>query len=134
MGKASEVEKEKQLGMSVTTARHKLGRMLLFRLYQRLGEDTCFRCGEKIERLEDFSVDHKNSWLHGETALFWDLDNVVASHGSCNSGARRSRPKKYPDGRTRSRVKFSEMYADPVKRDKWNKRRRELYAEKNSVG
>ena len=127
MSKVSYDEKSRQLGLSISTATKRLGRKLLFRLYQRLGEDVCFRCGEKIERLDDFTLDHKRPWLHVDPQLFWDVDNVVASHGWCNSGARRSRPKKYKTTREQWRSSFAKMYNDPDRRERWNARRRELY-------
>ena len=129
--KASEEEKTKQLGMSASGACRRLCRMMLFKLYKRLDEDICYRCGKKIETLKEFSLNHKRPWLHVSTDLFWDLDNIVASHGRCNTGVRRSRPKKFAgDIRTYNRKQFAEFYANPVKRDKWNARRRELYAKK----
>ena len=134
MGKASDKERAKQLGMSMTNAHRLLARMVVFRLFQRLGEDFCYRCGKKIETLKDFSFDHKEPWLHISADLFWDVSNIAASHRTCNTSVRRGRPKKFSgDVKAVNRQQFASYYADSVKRDKWNARRRELYAKKHTV-
>lgn len=80
------------MGMPHGTASHKLRKMILFSLVQRIGEDVCYRCGRKIENLEQFSIEHKKKWLGIDAKLFWDLDNIAFSHLSCNSeNADRSR-------------------------------------------
>lgn len=71
------------------TACSKLRKLLLFRMSQGLGLDSCFRCGRKILSESDFSIDHKKEWLHEDPELFWDLDNIAFSHLSCNIGASR---------------------------------------------
>lgn len=134
MSQLSELEKTKQLGMRIRTASAKLQRMVLFKMFQRLNEDVCYRCKLKIENLRDFSLDHKKAWLHVDPKLFWELDNIAASHTGCNSGARRGSPrpraKKHKDKQSKWRSDFAAMYSDPKKRERWNARRRELYAEK----
>lgn len=88
------LKKEQQLGMRISKAAYWLTRQILFRLVQELHRDTCFRCTEKIERLEDFSLEHKKAWLDVDLALFWDLENIAFSHRWCNSGASRSANKR----------------------------------------
>ncbi len=132
MGKKSHEEKSRQLGEAITTASHRLSRMVMFNLFRRLGEDICIRCGKQIERFEEFSLDHRKPWLHVSPELFWNLENIGAAHKKCNSGARRSRPRK-KIGREKWRNDFAKLYSDPVKRDRWNARRRELYASRNSA-
>lgn len=48
--------------------------------------DICFRCKEKIDSVDDFSIDHKDPWLHSTDPkkLFFDLENVAFSHEKCN--------------------------------------------------
>jgi hypothetical protein len=58
--------------------------MALFNLLQKYAEDACFRCGEKIERIEDLSIEHKKPWEGISVELFWDLDNIAFSHLRCN--------------------------------------------------
>jgi hypothetical protein len=73
------------LGMPIGTASHRLRKMVLLQLLQRLGQDRCYRCGERIETPENLSIDHKEDWLGQDPALFWDLSNVTFSHLRCNS-------------------------------------------------
>lgn len=81
------------LGMPHGTASGQLRKKILLRLLQRLEEDVCFRCGEKIINPEDLSIEHKKPWLYISVDLFWDLDNVAFFHINCNSGARRNTGK-----------------------------------------
>lgn len=78
------------LGIPFGTAQSRLSRMIMFDLLQRLDEDDCFRCGEKIANIKELSVEHKLPW-RDDPELFWDLDNIAHSHISCNSreGAQR---------------------------------------------
>jgi hypothetical protein len=84
-------KKAAQLGMSPGNAAHKLRKMLLFRMIQMTGTDSCFQCGEKIENVDDFSIDHKVPWLDSDNpvGLFFDLNNIAFSHINCNRGAAR---------------------------------------------
>jgi len=72
------------LGMPYGTAMHKLRKNLVFHMAQRLGEDFCFKCGNRIETAEELSIEHKAPWLHSDEALFWDMDNIAFSHRVCN--------------------------------------------------
>lgn len=134
--KISNRVKDEQLGCSYSSARMRLAKTLIFSFLQRLGEDVCFRCGKKIENIEDLSVDHKEPWLHNDIALFWDINNISFSHRKCNSGARRSTKKKWNNLKERNREAFAKTYADPVKRERWLKQRRERYkmARSSTVG
>lgn len=86
-------EREKQLNMPIGTATHRLRKKIMFSLLQKLAEDTCFKCGSKIEREEDLSIEHKIPWLHNSIDLFWSLDNIAFSHTFCN---KTDRPYKGP--------------------------------------
>ena len=90
-------KKQEQLGMNPATAATRLKKMILFRMAQRLGEDVCFRCGVKIDRIDQFTVEHKEPWLDSEdpTGLFFSLDNIAFSHSSCNTLNSRSRSTPY---------------------------------------
>lgn len=79
-------EKSKQLGMSFSTASSKLRKEIMFRLVQKCGLDICYRCNEKIENVDDFSIEHKEPWLHSEepNKLFFDMNNIAFSHTHCN--------------------------------------------------
>lgn len=84
MGKFSEVEKQKQLGMPYGTATNRLRKIILFDFIKRCNEDWCFKCGVRILNLEDLSIEHKIPWLHNSSELFWDLSNIAFSHIWCN--------------------------------------------------
>lgn len=81
-----------QLGMPQGTAAHKLRKAIMFQMIQKLDLDWCFQCGNKIETIEELSVEHKIPWLDKENAkeLFFDLDNIAFSHLKCNVSAKRN--------------------------------------------
>jgi len=72
------------LGQPLGTATHRLRKMIMFSMAKRLSEDQCFKCGEKIETLQEFSIEHKRPWLHESIHLFFDLANIAFSHARCN--------------------------------------------------
>lgn len=75
---------------SYPAARNRLTRALLFQLVDR----TCYRCGKEIQSIDDWSIDHKQSWRTSDRPreLFYDLVNIAYSHLDCNrqDGAQRS--------------------------------------------
>jgi hypothetical protein len=79
-----QVQKDKQLGQSFGSACGKLRRMMMFHMAQQLQQDQCMRCRKKIERFEDFTLDHKVDWQNNDPALFWDISNIGFSHAKCN--------------------------------------------------
>ena len=81
--------KSKFLGMSHGKASHKLRKNLMYRLAEKVGMLSCYRCGEEIQDVGDFTIEHKEPWLHVDPSLFWDLDNIAFSHSFCNTGAQR---------------------------------------------
>ena len=85
----SNQKKTIQLGIPVGTATHKLRKMIMFRMIQKAGLDTCFQCGKKIETIEELSIEHKIPWLDSENPkeLFFDLENIAFSHLKCNVAA-----------------------------------------------
>lgn len=44
---------------------------------QRLHEDVCLKCGRQIETVEEFTIDHKEPWLHVSVDLFFDTSNIA---------------------------------------------------------
>lgn len=95
-----ENNKDKQLGCTFGGANHRLKKMIMFNMCQRLNEDNCFVCKEKILTVEEFSIEHKIPWLFNDTDLFWDLSNIAFSHRKCNRPHRTARSNKIerPDG------------------------------------
>ena len=81
---SSSEKKSKFLGMPHGTATSHLRKNVLFHLLQRLDEDRCFRCGDKIDTVDELSMDHKEPWEGISIDLFWDLENIAFSHVSCN--------------------------------------------------
>lgn len=97
----SNKRKAEFLGMPYGTACGKLRKKILFHFAKRLGDNICYRCGEKIENVEELSIDHKKEWLYTDTELFWDIDNIAFSHLACNTVARRwsgFKPRESPPG------------------------------------
>jgi len=86
MSRKGNMKKAEQLGMAIGTASNRLRKKILFSLIQETNKDTCFQCGEKIETVDDLSIEHKVPWLDSESPveLFFDLDNISFSHLVCN--------------------------------------------------
>jgi len=73
-----------QLGMPYGTAVSKLRKSLLFSMAQRLNLDSCVRCEQKINKIEEFTIEHILPWENVNPDLFWDLNNIAFSHSRCN--------------------------------------------------
>lgn len=80
----SNQRKSEVLGMPFGTACYKLRRMVMFSLLQRHEENVRYKCGKAILSAEDLTLEHKETWLDGGAALFWDLGNIAFSHKQCN--------------------------------------------------
>lgn len=92
-----------QLGVDYSTASGRLKKIIFFSYIQRCNDDICFRCGRKIESVEEFSLDHKLAWMDSDdpVGLFFDVSNIAFSHLKCNSDARRkSRQSTKSTGKT----------------------------------
>lgn len=90
----SNAKKSEQLGMSHGKANNILRKSLIFHLSKQSGMDTCFRCNNKIDNVDDMSIEHKTAWLDSEnpSELFFDIENIAFSHAKCNySSIRRNR-------------------------------------------
>lgn len=90
--------KAKQLGMPIGTATAILRKSILFSLVKQLKLDICFQCNQKIENVNNFSIEHKIPWLHSQNPieLFFSLDNISFSHLHCNiKAARQTRTLKH---------------------------------------
>jgi hypothetical protein len=77
-------QKSATLGMPHGTANNRLRKNLLFKYITQAGDNFCFKCGTKIEAVDDLSVEHKEPWEGRSADLFWDLDNIAFSHLTCN--------------------------------------------------
>ena len=83
--------KAELLGMPFGTAQGKLKKALLFELAGLLGRLGCYRCNEKIESIDVFSIEHKMPWgaAKDPAKVFFDLGNIAFSHIRCNVAAAR---------------------------------------------
>lgn len=93
----SNAKKDLQLGQSYGTANAKLKKMILFHMAAKLGENVCFQCGEIIDNINDFSIEHKVPWLDSDdpVRMFFDINNISFSHLKCNiRNARFTKPRK----------------------------------------
>jgi HNH endonuclease len=84
-----EQAKVTQLGMSFGSASYRLMRNILFAFVEKTNQNICYRCGKPMSA-KDFSIEHKEPWLHVSPALFWDLENIAFSHKRCNIACSRS--------------------------------------------
>ena len=73
-----------QLGMPHGTASNRLRKNILFSLVKELEKDTCYKCGDVILSVEEFSIEHVLPWEGRDPELFWDLNNIAFSHVRCN--------------------------------------------------
>jgi hypothetical protein len=136
----AEQTKRSQLGMHSSKASQRLLRSVLFSILIEHGLDICYRCGEKIESVQDLTLDHKEPWLHASVDLFWDVKNIAFSHRGCNSAVRRGSIRR-KDGKRwdsqevrRENTLSSYKRNYPKNKDMYNKRRRERYQEKKVLG
>ncbi len=74
------------LGMTFGKAANRLRKSILFEYVKKAGEDICYVCKQNIENINDFTIEHKVSWLNSENPkeLFWDIHNISFSHAKCN--------------------------------------------------
>ena len=79
-------KKKKMLGEPFGTANGKLRKSILFDLVVSTNQNVCYQCGEVIDSIDDFSVEHKTPWQNSGSPiqLFYDLDNIAFSHLKCN--------------------------------------------------
>lgn len=113
------------LGMPYGTACNRLRKQILFSLLKETKKDICFQCGERIEKVNELSVEHKRPWLNENVELFWDLDNIAFSHLSCNCReSRGNKGSRAPHG-TSSRYNYHGCRCDKCKKFRRDRSRRE---------
>ena len=83
----SNEDKSALLGLNFSTANQRLRKLIMWSLVKEVGKDTCFRCGEQIEDVDDLSIEHKEPWqgTNNPRAAFFDLKNIAFSHLRCNN-------------------------------------------------
>lgn len=81
------VEKfKKLLGVHPGSAQRKLSKSIEFSLVIETERDTCYRCGEKITKDEEFTIEHMESWMASDNPIekYYGLSNIAFSHRKCN--------------------------------------------------
>ena len=86
---ASDISNQRRaemLGMPFGTATNKLRKSIIMHLAQQLEMDKCFKCGDLIQTIEEWSIEHKKSWYRADNPkqAFFDLKNIAFSHLRCN--------------------------------------------------
>lgn len=124
----SNARKSAFLGIPHGTASNRLRKMVLLHLLQKYGENVCFKCSEKIEDVNDLSIEHKQPWEGVSVELFWSLDNIAYSHLRCNRphhyrGNGESRRKVGPEGTSWCRrcKAFHPIAEFSLHNKRWNK-------------
>ncbi|CEX17661.1 Uncharacterised protein [Streptococcus pneumoniae] len=81
--------------MSYGKAGNILRKSIIFHLMHKCGMDTCHRCGEKIEQVDQMSIEHIEDWLRSESPVdyFFNMDNITFSHIDCNIRAEKVSPR-----------------------------------------
>jgi hypothetical protein len=82
-------KKKELLGVAYGTARNKLIKNLLWNFVRSSNLNICFQCNEKINNIEDLSIEHKIPWQSAADPIsaFYDLENIAYSHLKCNMKA-----------------------------------------------
>ena len=73
-------------GISISSARNRLMRSIIFALLKELNHHFCYRC-EKELTVSDYTMEHIVPWAYKKNSyeLYMDLSNVAFSHLGCNS-------------------------------------------------
>ena len=96
----SNEEKSRALGMNFGTANQRLRKLIMWTLVCKTDQNVCFRCEQRIEDIDDLSIEHKEPWQSADDpkAAFFDLENVTFSHLKCNVGAANRDKERCPEG------------------------------------
>lgn len=118
--------KSHALGMAFGTASNRLRKALLFDAIGRLGERDCYRCGKSIDSVNEFSIEHKKSWMSSEDRVssFFSLENISYSHLLCNVGAATRSNKSDTPQKTRDKIAQDRYWSKPENRERHNVGRR----------
>ncbi len=114
MSERNEERKRQALGMPIGTASNRLRKNILFALICHLKRNTCYRCGEKIYKVAEFSIEHRQPWLSADDpkVAFFDLGNIAFSHLRCNSSAASKPHKVHVDTKAKQRYEDRKKWAD----------------------
>lgn len=126
----SNKKKADLLGMPYGTATSRLRKILLYEFAKELELLNCYRCGEEILSIEEFSIEHKIAWMStiSPKDSFFNISNIAFSHLLCNTLAGARPHKKWTDKQEKHREKAKRRYADPERREKFLDYKRQWYA------
>lgn len=102
----------KKYSLTVSSARSRLIKSIMFALLKESDQHYCYRCGEELE-LNSFTIEHVKPWAYQEDAweLYFDLSNIAFSHSKCNS----AHTRRYTKHAIAHRVKhFGATMTDPT--------------------
>ncbi len=127
-------QKSELLGENFSTAAHKLRKSILFDLVKKLELDNCYRCTFKIDSIDQFSIEHIESWQRSDdpVGLFYDLENIAFSHLNCNIGAAYKPHKIYKNNAEYRKVNWAKHYAK--NKDEVLRKKRERYHRNKHLG
>jgi hypothetical protein len=77
---------QETFGMHQGSVQWKLYKQIMFHQSVRLNENICYRCGKRIDNMDECSVEHKEPWLGSKNPikLYFDSENLTWSHRKCN--------------------------------------------------
>lgn len=112
---ANNKKKANVLGMPYGTANGKLKKNLMFNLVCKLNLNICFHCNTEINKVEEFSIEHKIPWLNSDkpVELFFNLENISFSHLKCNVDAGAKLPKLYANNKLKNQAKHQRRKSRP---------------------
>jgi len=86
---------KKKYGITISSARNRLMRSLIFALLKENGHHFCYRCGKEMDD-KNYTIEHIEPWAHKDDSweLYFDLSNIAFSHDKCNY----SNTRKNTDG------------------------------------
>ena len=122
----SNQKKADLLGEPFGTAGSRLRKMLLFKYVNKCGETICYRCNTEIKTIDEFSIEHKMSWMNSPDPKkdFFNLDQITFSHLLCNTAAAIKPNKKYHTVESRNE-KTRKINAASHRRNYTTEKRRE---------
>lgn len=122
--------KEEVLGVPFGTASAKLRKSIMFWLAGKNNMLICFRCGQPIENVNEFSIEHKLSWENSlePKKMFFDLENIAFSHLKCNSGTNNRDKICCPRGHKYDKIKSNgDRQCSICNRKTWRESKRKHY-------
>lgn len=80
---------QESLGVKAGKALGMLKKSIMFSLVVETKRNICYRCGKEIESVDDFSIEHMESWKRSDNPIdkFYNLNNIAFSHETCNRKA-----------------------------------------------